>query len=515
MGKTLQGIAKGSRMIHEIRRLRALGLGLKKIASALRISKNTVKKYLDADTSKEIVNSRSQYVAPWAHTLPWENFRQATEAGESVSQLWEDHIVVSSDPALSAVGYVSFWREFKRRYPRVPLELHKTYHPGVRAEADYKGDAVGLGYTNLATGEYVSCRMYGAILCFSQLFYAEATRTEQQIHMLPATANAFTYFNGIPCTWAVDNAKTTVNKAHRYDADLNPEFQRFCEYYGTAPLAMRPGEPKDKALIENALGVFWRWARKRVRENTFYSLAELNRFLHELLNVFNNRIQRKYGVSRRQKHEASEVEVLLSIPEQAYEIGEWKDHKVYPDCHVQVNYNFYSVPYKYRGLEVNVRTNASILQVYSDLDCIATHVPFHSAQRGRYLTTKAHLPEAHLAILEATPQFVMEQAENTGPFTHKIILSIIQSGIHPLQYLRRAQGILRLGGKRYGKPALEAACKCLVEQGLILPRTRDLEAILKNAVSATSATTPPMPVVERGPNPNLRGQISWSKDKFH
>ena len=87
MGKTLQGIPKGSRMIHEIRRLRALGLGLKKIASALRISKNTVKKYLDADTSKETVNSRSQYVAPWAHTVPWENFRQATEAGESVSQL--------------------------------------------------------------------------------------------------------------------------------------------------------------------------------------------------------------------------------------------------------------------------------------------------------------------------------------------------------------------------------------------------------------------------------------------
>lgn len=516
MRQTLRGIAKGSRMIHEIRRLRALGLGLKKIAAALRISKNTVKKYLDADTDSvsTAVSSRCQYIAPWAHLVPWDDFHQATAAGESVSRLWEDHMVPSSDPTWSGVSYVSFWREFKRRYPNVPLELHKTYHPGVRAEADYKGDAAGLGYTDLSTGEYVSCRMYGAILCFSQLFYAEATRTEQQIHMLPATANAFAYFHGIPCTWAVDNAKTTVYKAHRYDADLNPEFQRFCEYYGTAPLAMRPGEPKDKAVIENALGVFWRWARKRVRESKFYSLAELNRFLHGLLDIFNNRIQRKYGLSRRQKHVASEVEVLLAIPEQAYEIGEWKDHKVHPDCHIQVDYNFYSVPYKYRGLEVNVRINASLLQVYIDLDCIATHVPFHPTQRGRYLTTNAHLPEPHLAVLEATPQFVMEQAENTGPFTHKIILSIIQSGIHPLQYLRRAQGILRLGGKRYGKPALEAACKCLVDQGLMLPRTRDLETMMKNTKSATASPVA-VPVVERGPNPNLRGQISWSKDKFH
>ena len=515
MRQTLHGIAKGSRMIHEIRRLRALGFGLKKIAAALCISKNTVKKYLaeasDADTGA--TSPRSQYVAPWAHALSWEVFRQATESGDPVSRLWEEHIAASSDPILSGVSYVSFWREYKRRYPQVPLEMHKTYHPGVRAEADYKGDADGLGYTDLATGEYVTCRMYGAILCFSQLFYAEATRTEQQIHMLPATANAFEYFHGIPCTWAIDNAKTTVYKAHRYDADLNPEFQRFCEYYGTAPLAMRPGEPKDKAVIENALGVFWRWARKRIRSNKFYSLAEVNRFLHSLLEIFNNRIQRKYGLSRRQKYVASEVAVLLAIPESPYEIGEWKKHKVHPDCHIQVAYNFYSVPYKYRGLEVDVRVNSSLLQVFIGLECIATHVPYQSAQRGRYLTIKGHLPEAHLAILEATPQFVTEQAEKIGPSTHQIILAILASGTHPLQYLRRIQGILRLGGKRYGKPALEAACKILVDQSLMLPRTRDLEVMMKNAVLA--GPTVPMPAVERRPNPNLRGQMSWSKDKLH
>jgi hypothetical protein len=501
-------------MIQEILRLRSLGLGTKKIAQALCISKNTVKKHLEK--SAEVLSNGLGlgfvpiFEAPWSGQVDWLTLNKEAENGRSVRSFWESHIRDSEMASLSCVPYVSFWREYKRRFPNVPIEFHKTYQPGQRAEADYKGDAQSLGYYDQSTNEFVQCRLYGAILCFSQLFYAEATLTEQQIHMLPATANAFTYFGGVPGTWAVDNAKTTVTRAHRYDADLNPEFQRFCEHYGTAPLAMRPLKPKDKAVIENALGVFWRWVRYDMKNVRCRSLIELNKFLHEKLDQFNKRMQRKYGYSRREKYLSSESSELLPIPIDAYDLAEWKKLKVHPDCHVQLSFNFYSVPFKHRGKEVSVRVNASIVQIFLGLECIATHHPFQERLRGRYSTTKAHLPESHAAILEATPQFIIEQAEKIGPSTHKIIVAILNSGRHPLQYLRRAQGILRLGGKRYGKNALELACKCLADKDFLLPRTHDLETIMKSAIVQVEP-----PKMMRNENPNLRGQKTWSKENLN
>src|SRR5690606_35076927 len=113
-------------------------------------------------------------------------------------------------------------------------------------------------------------------------------------------------------------------KAHRYDPDINKEFMHFCEHYGTAPIATRPKSPKDKNIIENALGVFWRWADRRIRNRTFYSIGELNTFLRELADEFNVRIQRKYGLSRRDKFEQGEREKLLALPASTYRCGIWK-----------------------------------------------------------------------------------------------------------------------------------------------------------------------------------------------
>ncbi len=41
-----KGKVKGTRMIHEIKRLSGLGLSQRKISAALGISRNTIKKYL-------------------------------------------------------------------------------------------------------------------------------------------------------------------------------------------------------------------------------------------------------------------------------------------------------------------------------------------------------------------------------------------------------------------------------------------------------------------------------------
>lgn len=180
------------------------------------------------------------------------------------------------------------------------------------------------------------------------------------------------------------------------------EFFNFCELYVTAPVAARPRSPKDKNLIENVLGVFWRWARLRFKRKTFYSLGELNAFLRELLDIFNDRIQRKYGQSRRQKFTAEQTK-LLPLPSGEYRVGIWKKHRLHPDCHIQVGYNFYSAPYQYRSEDLDVRVTSQTIEIFHHLERLVVHIAFPNkdikgGSRGGYRTNDTHLPPSHLAL---------------------------------------------------------------------------------------------------------------------
>lgn len=512
---------KGPRMIKEIVRLHEAGLGTKKIAKALGISRNTVKSYLEKDTLSKldatpgpivtalIPAGLPTYVAPWSHLVDWSDVKSSVDKGVQLQHYWEENIFSSHNRDLRTVSKVTFWREFKRKFPSVPLHLHKEFPPGERCEADYKGEEKGFGYIDPASKKFVQCQLFGNILTFSQLAYFEATHTQQQEDFLNAFSNSFRNFGGVPHTSVVDNAKVGVSKAHRYDPDYHPEFTRFCEHYHTAHIAARPKSPKDKCFIENVLGVFWRWAGPKIRKQTFYSIGALNSFLMELQELFNNRIQKKYGQSRRQKFDTGEKEKLLPLPVAVYSAGTWKKHTPHPDSHVQVGYNFYSVPYQLRGREVDVRIAGGFIEVFHNLERVALHLMFQGCQRGHYQTKNDHLPPSHLAVKEFTPRRALQEAAAIGTETHKIIDNLLNKSSHPLLFLRRVQGILRLS-KRYSSAALEHTCQKLNDVGINMPRLSDVEGIIKNNPCLYSRGE--QPSITRGPNPNLRGQNSWESD---
>ena len=127
---------------------------------------------------------------------------------------------------------------------------------------------------------------------FQPAFLCQSDTYGKKSDFFESIARGFEYFGGVPRTTAIDNTKTAVIKADRYDPDLNPEFSLFCEFYGTAPLAMRPWKPKDKNLIENALGVFWRWVGPKIKKRQFFSLGEINAFIEECCDKYNSRIQK-------------------------------------------------------------------------------------------------------------------------------------------------------------------------------------------------------------------------------
>jgi transposase len=495
------GLKKGDGMVNKILELKNKNVGIKEIARRLNVSKNTVKKYL-RETATETLPAAKSSGPWWSAQVSWNEILKSSRAGVDLVNLWETYC--QSAQPLSAVPYVSFWREFRRRYPKLDLDFHKTHRPAERCEVDFKGDAAGLGFVDRATGEFIQCKLFGSVLCFSQLFFAEARLCEKQGEWLSGIDNGFRYFGGVPELLTVDNPKAMVTRADWWDPDLNPEFYKFCEHVGIAPVPARPSEPKDKNLIECLLGTFWRWAGPRVRARHFFSQGELNEFLVALCDDFNIRVQRKYGVSRRARFESEERALLKPLPAGHFEMAHWKKAKLHPDCHVQVNKNFFSAPYQLRGKELDVRISHAFVEIFFKLKRVALHKAPTGIQRGRYLTDAQHLPEAHQALLEMTPQGLLKQAAAIGPETKKLISDLITKSLHPLMFVRRCQGILRLQ-KRYGPEKLERVSTFLMEQMVESPRLREFEMILKNPNFEKAK----IESINRNPNPHLRGQLTW------
>lgn len=495
----------GVRMIKEVHRLKGLGIGNKAIARTLRISKNTVKKYLDSGSKgSEGPELRPVYEAPWSSKVDWSKVKSETTRGVQLAVFFEENIAWRED--LSEVNYVSFWREYKRRFPTVELHWHKIHPPGVRLEIDYLGKESGIGYWS-PQNTFVECRLFGGVLCFSQKFFALATHTEKQEDLFPAVVECFEYMGGVAGNLVFDNAKANVSKAHRYDPDVNPEFARLCEHYQTAEIAVRPASPKDKNVIENALGVFRRWAKPKLAVKKFFSIEALNEYIRELCDDFNNRTMKKYGMSREEKFQL-EKSLLIPLPEHAYQHGAWKKLVLHPDCHLQVDKNFFSAPHALRSLTLDVRITQKFVEIFHKLERVAVHKNVPPTTLGRYITDQSHYPEAIQALSEFTPRRAIQQAESIGPSTEEIVRNLIEKSRHPLMHLRRVQGILRLS-QRYSVTALEGACTRMVAcLGSVNPRLRDIEAIIRN-VGREEA---PQTIQRAAGNPNLRGQESWNEE---
>jgi transposase len=512
---------KGPKMINELILKRANGVGFSTIAQDLKIARNTVKRWLKEVGAYEIEDAQriilsgvnvltkgATFSPHWSALVQWGDVIGVVEGGTPIKEYWEEHVASAISGDLQHVPYETFWREFRRRYPKVDIHYHKNHEPGVRAEIDYKGDTHGLGYVDKVTGEFIDCRLFGIVLCNSRMFFSYATPNEKQGSWLAGMREGFRYFGGVTETTCVDNTRCAVKTSDWFDPDLNPEFSNFCHHYGTAPIAARPRRPTDKNLIEVHLGVFWRWVRRRLRKREFFSVGELNRYLEEMANEFNSRYQRKYGSSRQERFESGERKALRPLPPTHYEFGEWTTATLHDDCHIQYKYNFYSAPYQYRGKVLDVRITLSHVEIFYNQERLAIHGRRPDHQRGNYSTDKNHLPEKHRAMEELTVSRQIHNAKKIGPQTERIITELLTEVSHPLMFLRRTMGILRLKG-RFGAGKLERACEVLIQHGVHKPKVKDVERMIRSP--NLDSRPKPLPI-ERKSNPHLRGQMSFKTE---
>ena len=237
-----------------------------------------------------------------------------------------------------------------------------------------------------------------------------------------------------------DNLKSAVTRADNYDPDVNPDYAAMARHYGSAVIPTRGYKPKDKAHVELSVKLVQRWILARLRNFTFYSIAELNKEIERLAPLYHDKVMKHLGKSRRELFLELDKPALMPLPSTRYEYKEFKLLKVSKDYHIQLEHNFYSVPYQLIGKKVEVWFGAKIVTITYEGKTVATHPKL--LHKGAYSTQHEHMASSHQKYLEWSPGRIMNWGQTIGSETAKLFKNIMESRPHPEMGFRTCLGII-------------------------------------------------------------------------
>ena len=399
--------------------------------------------------------------------------RELRRAGVTLRLLWEEHRSAHAD----GYGYSQFcelYRAFKARLSPTMRQLHVA---GERMFVDYAGTT--LEVVDAITGETRVCQLFVAVLGASNYTYAEATFTQSLVDWIGSHVRAFTFFGGVAAQLVSDNLRAGITKACFYEPAVNRTYAEMAAHYGTAVLPARPRKPRDKAKVEVAVQVATRWIVAKLRHQRFFSLAELNVAIGDLVGQLNDRVTRHLGRSRRALFEEIERSALKRLPAEPYSYAEWKQCKVGFDYHVEVERHYYSVPHTLLRESVWVRVAARTVEVFHRGNRVAAHL--RSSSERRHTTVREHMPSSHRRYADWTPERIAREAGEIGVNAAALIAIILRERAHPEQGFRAAVGIIRLA-RSYGSKRVDAACERALAIGA--RSFTSVNSILKNNLDA-------------------------------
>ncbi len=464
------------RKITEVLRLKhSCGASNREIASACCIGVATVHEYLTRakladigwppppDLTEQEIERRlfPKGPAPPESRRPtpeWQRIRaELRRKGVTLRLLWEEYRADHPD------GYsYSRYHELYRAWEAIAFPSMPQVHlPGDKLFVDYAGQTMPV--IERTTGEIRQAQIFVATLGASSYTYAEATWTQTIPDWIASHVHALEFLGGVPRAIVPDNLKSGVKSANYYEPDINPTYYRMALHYGVAILPTRVRRPKDKAKVENGVLQVERRILAPLRNRSFFSLAELNVAIRELLVALNERPSQALADTRKALFEAIDQPALGPLPTQSFECEEWRTARVHLDYHIDIDRHFYSVPYGLLGKRLDVRITRNTLEAFYKSERVASHP--RSSVKYTHSTLDEHMPAAHRYRKSLSRQRVVGLAIKVGPATGEMAEKIISSRPYPEQGFRACQGILRLADK-HGGDKVEAACAQALEMGL-------------------------------------------------
>ena len=357
------------------------------------------------------------------------------------------------------------YREYYSRFSKVlNPSMKQTHTVGDKVFVDYSGLVVPIN--NSKTGEVTTSQIFVAVLGASGYTYVHATYSQKQRDFILSHTLCYEFFGGVPKIVVPDNLKSAVIKNNKDGIVVNTSYAELAKHYNMAVEPARPLKPKDKSKAEQGVQSIQRWILARFRKIKFFSVDQLNDQISKLLDLYNNKVIKRFNKSRTQLFEELDKPALLPLPINRYVYRDIKLCRVDQSYHIYLEGCEYSVPFKYLSHQVEARYSTQTVEVYYKNILISTHPKLHFT--GDKSTLTEHMPRDHEYIHESkNPGYFLNWANNIGLETVVWVKDEFNSVTHKPNAYRKLSAILSLA-KTYGKNELNQSITYAKEYGVYI-----------------------------------------------
>ncbi len=500
--------------VREVLRRVGAGQTQRRVARDTGLARNTVARYAEAarslgftdgEPSEELVARVVHAVQSRPEPEPSEQRAALAAHREQVKAWLDDRLKLTKvHVLLERQGVVTSYATLRRfamdefgwgmRAPTVRVD---DPAPGDEAQVDF-----GLMGRMLDPESGRTRKLWALIVTLSHSRYAFVYPTfSQDLCVVCAGLDAaWTFFGGVPRRIVPDNMKTVVVGAHATSPRLNDAFTDYAQARGIFVDLARVRSPKDKPRVENLVS----YVRESWYEGErFTSVDEARRSAVTWCRDFAG--ARIHGTTRRRPREHFEQDELRFMqppPTEPFDVPHWTTAKVHEDHHIQVQRALYSVPTRFIGSKVRVRSDRALVRIYLASELIKMHPRKQAGQRST--DPSDYPPGTADYALRSIDRFVA-RAKKHGAYVAAFTERLLGDAM-PWRHMRQAHQLERLC-KKYGAERVEVLCKRSLEFDVVdVPR---LERMLKQAFKAESSA-----LDEGRLRPLPQGRFARSQESF-
>jgi transposase len=365
-----------------ILKLKEKGLGKRKIAELLDISKNSVKKVLKERTIDIPPMEREELLDNYKSVIV--ELKTACKGNlVRVHEKLNDLLKKQEDCKPIAYSTLTGYCRRNQIGIRKKIKSSGEYHfpPGEEMQHDTSPHTVMIG------GRKRKLQCASVVLCFSRMIYIQIYETFNRFLCKVFLTDAIKHFNGAANSCMIDNTHVIVAHGSGKNATMAPEMVAFGKRFGMTFNAHRIGDANRSARVERPF---------RYIENNFYpgrefkDLKDLNVQAIEWCHKNNLRYRKRLMGSPVEIYQ-HEVPYLHPLPVFIPDVEALHHRSVGLDGYVYLHSNYYSVPDDYIGHSVRIRETKETVQIFNGQRLLAEHKRReHGAQERSRIKGHSH-----------------------------------------------------------------------------------------------------------------------------
>jgi transposase len=367
-------IMESPNIIEKILHLSSEGWGKRRIAQELGISSNTVThyrrqgKWISYNLPKRV--KKLEKLNAWLEEVFILHKGNAEVVRQELAR--QHHIQASLRTVERAV------KPFRQRaFASAKATVRFETSPGKQLQIDFGSITIKIA------GESKRIFFFAAVLGFSRRQYIKAFLHERQSAWFEGLEGAFHRFGGITLEVLLDNPKALVTSHNPVTREVifNERLHAFAKYWNFKPKACAPYRARTKGKDENTVKYF-KYNGIAGREFTSWEALEehIVWWMKEISDVRIHGTTGEQPIERFLREEESILQPLNGKP--PFHLGREVQRTVHTDACIELDTNFYSVPWNLIREEVTVQLSGMEVRILYNAEEVACH-PWCIGERQR------------------------------------------------------------------------------------------------------------------------------------